>query len=73
MAESRIEWTEMTWNPVTGCTKVSAGCKYCYAEVMARRLQAMGIQKYRHGFRVTTHEDALHAPYGCRRLYLSIR
>lgn len=63
MAQSSIEWTEMTWNPVTGCTKVSAGCKYCYAEVMARRLQAMGIQKYKDGFRVTTHEDALNAPY----------
>jgi protein gp37 len=64
MAESRIEWTEMTWNPVTGCTKVSAGCKYCYAEVMAKRLQAMGIQKYGDGFQVRTHEEALHAPYG---------
>ncbi len=39
---SKIEWTEQTWNPVTGCTKVSPGCKYCYAEVMAKRLQAMG-------------------------------
>jgi protein gp37 len=63
MAESRIEWTEMTWNPVTGCTKISAGCKYCYAEVMARRLQAMGIEKYKDGFAIRTHEDTLNDPY----------
>jgi protein gp37 len=48
---SRIEWTESTWNPVVGCTKVSAGCKHCYAEVMARRLQAMGVPGYESGFR----------------------
>jgi protein gp37 len=47
MAQSSIEWTEMTWNPTTGCDKISAGCKYCYAEVMARRLKAMGIDKYK--------------------------
>jgi protein gp37 len=63
MAQSSIEWTEMTWNPVTGCTKISAGCKYCYAEVMARRLHAMGVEKYKDGFAVRTHENALHAPY----------
>jgi protein gp37 len=63
MAQSSIEWTEMTWNPVTGCTKISAGCKYCYAEVMARRLHAMGIEKYRNGFKLTLHEDALQIPY----------
>jgi protein gp37 len=48
---SRIEWTEATWNPVVGCTKLSAGCKHCYAETMARRLQAMGVPGYEHGFR----------------------
>lgn len=48
---SRIEWTESTWNPVVGCTKLSAGCKHCYAETMARRLQAMGVAGYEHGFR----------------------
>jgi protein gp37 len=48
---SKIEWTEATWNPVVGCTKLSAGCKHCYAEVMARRLQAMGAPGYEHGFR----------------------
>lgn len=48
---SSIEWTERTWNPVVGCTKLSAGCKHCYAETMARRLQAMGVPGYEHGFR----------------------
>src|SRR6476620_11323548 len=63
MAQSSIEWTEMTWNPTTGCEKVSAGCKYCYAEVMTIRLQAMGIEKYKDGFKVRFHEDALTIPY----------
>lgn len=49
--KSKIEWTEATWNPVVGCTKLSAGCKHCYAEVMARRLQAMGVPGYEQGFR----------------------
>jgi len=64
MAQSSIEWTELTWNPTTGCTKISAGCKYCYAEVMAKRLQAMGVEKYKDAFKVRTHEDALNIPYG---------
>ena len=55
---SSIEWTEMTWNPVTGCTKVSQGCKRCYAERMAKRLTAMGSDRYRNGFKVTLHPDA---------------
>lgn len=63
MAQSSIEWTEMTWNPTTGCTKVSAGCKYCYAEVMARRLHAMGIEKYKNNFKLSIHEDAIDIPY----------
>lgn len=63
MAQSSIEWTEMTWNPTTGCNKISAGCKFCYAEVMARRLQAMGIDKYKDGFKLRLHEDALNVPY----------
>jgi protein gp37 len=63
MAQSSIEWTEMTWNPTTGCDKISAGCKHCYAEVMARRLQAMGVPKYKDGFQLRIHEDALHVPY----------
>ncbi len=63
MAQSHIEWTEMTWNPTTGCTKISAGCKFCYAEVMAKRLQAMGIEKYKKGFKLALHDDALQIPY----------
>ena len=64
MAQSSIEWTEMTWNPTTGCTKVSQGCKYCYAEVMTRRLQAMGIEKYKEGFHVVrTQPEELLRPY----------
>jgi protein gp37 len=59
---SSIEWTEMTWNPVTGCTKVSQGCKRCYAERMAKRLTAMGSERYRNGFKVTLHPDLLDVP-----------
>jgi protein gp37 len=59
---SNIEWTEMTWNPVTGCTKISQGCKNCYAERMTKRLTAMGSERYRNGFRVTLHPDSLDAP-----------
>lgn len=64
MASSSIEWTEMTWNPTTGCTKISAGCKFCYAEVMSKRLLAMGVDKYSNGFELTTHESALNIPNG---------
>jgi protein gp37 len=60
--KSNIEWTEMTWNPVTGCTKISQGCKHCYAERMAKRLTAMGSDRYRNGFRVTLHPDLLDVP-----------
>lgn len=63
MAQSSIEWTEMTWNPVTGCNKISAGCKFCYAEVMTKRLKAMGVEKYKDGFEIRTHDDALGIPY----------
>ena len=63
MAESSIEWTEMTWNPTTGCTKISDGCKHCYAEVMSKRLKAMGVEKYSKNFKLTTHEDELNTPY----------
>jgi len=59
---SKIEWTEATWNPVTGCSKVSAGCAHCYAERLALRLQAMGNPRYRNGFRVTLHADLLDLP-----------
>jgi protein gp37 len=67
MAQSNIEWTEMTWNPVTGCTKISPGCKYCYAEVMAKRLKAMGVLKYKDGFKLSLHEDALLIPYSWKK------
>lgn len=60
--KSSIEWTENTWNPVTGCTKISPGCKFCYAERMAYRLQAMGMESYRNGFKITLQEHALEFP-----------
>ena len=67
MAQSNIEWTEMTWNPTTGCNKISAGCKFCYAEVMSRRLKAMGQEKYKHGFKLTVHPNALETPYDWKK------
>lgn len=63
MATTKIEWTESTWNPITGCTKITSGCKYCYAEVMARRLQAMGQEKYKVGFELALHHNTLEEPY----------
>ena len=63
MAESSIEWTELTWNPTTGCDKLSAGCKFCYAEVMSRRLQAMGVEKYKDNFKLRIHDSELDTPY----------
>src|SRR2546423_13168084 len=63
MAQSSIEWTEQTWNPTTGCDKVSAGCKYCYAEIMSRRLHAMGLEKYKNGFKLSLHPESLMIPY----------
>ena len=59
---SSIEWTEATWNPVTGCSKVSPGCKHCYAERLAVRLRAMGNPRYRNGFAVTLHPDQVTLP-----------
>ncbi len=60
--KSGIEWTEATWNPSTGCTKVSAACKHCYAERLALRLQKMGVKKYRNGFKLTMHYEELEKP-----------
>lgn len=60
--QSSIEWTESTWNPVSGCTKISAGCANCYAERMAKRLKAMGQPRYVNGFKVTLHPEALDEP-----------
>ena len=60
--KSNIEWTEFTWNPATGCTKISPGCKHCYAEVMAERLQAMGAPGYENGFKLQLQPDRLSQP-----------
>ncbi len=65
--KSSIEWTESTWNPLTGCTKISPGCQHCYAERMAKRLQAMGQPNYANGFRLTLHEHVLAAPLGWKK------
>jgi protein gp37 len=65
--KSAIEWTESTWNPVTGCTKISQGCKFCYAEKMAKRLQAMGQANYRDGFRLTLQPQMLELPLRWKR------
>jgi protein gp37 len=62
LTQSSIEWTNATWNPVTGCSKISPGCDHCYADRMAKRLQAMGVHKYRNGFNVTIHPESLDAP-----------
>lgn len=62
MRTTKIEWTERTWNPVTGCSKQSEGCTFCYAEAMAKRLKAMGNNKYTNGFSVTLHYDLLNKP-----------
>ena len=62
MQLSKIEWTEITWNPTTGCNKVSAGCKNCYAESFSKRLKGMGIEKYKNGFKLTLHPDVLQFP-----------
>lgn len=67
MAISKIEWTEMTWNPTTGCTKISPGCKNCYAENMSSRLQAMGVEKYKNGFELTLHPNELNKPYNWKK------
>ncbi|MDD5228502.1 MAG: phage Gp37/Gp68 family protein [Methylococcales bacterium] len=61
-AKSKIEWTEQTWNPVTGCTKISAGCKHCYAETMAKRLQAMNVKGYENGFNLSILPERLLEP-----------
>lgn len=67
MSTSKIEWTDASWNPITGCTKISSGCQHCYAEVMARRLCAMRVDKYKNGFQVTLHEDCLDEPVKWRK------
>ena len=59
---SKIEWTEATWNPITGCTKISQGCEHCYAATLAKRLKAMGNVRYKNEFAVTVHEDLFEKP-----------
>lgn len=63
MSKTSIEWSEMTWNPVTGCTHISDGCKFCYAGPWSERLQAMGVQKYEDGFKVRIHPHELERPF----------
>lgn len=65
--KSSIEWTESTWNPLTGCTKISPGCKHCYAERMAKRLHAMGQPNYVNGFKLTLHPQSLEIPLGWKK------
>ena len=65
--KSNIEWTEATWNPVTGCTKISPGCKHCYAERMSLRLQAMGQRNYTNGFDLTLHNRMLEKPLSWKK------
>ncbi|MEI3422559.1 MAG: DUF5131 family protein [Butyricimonas faecihominis] len=67
MKTTKIEWTDRTWNPVTGCTQKSEGCRNCYAKTMALRLQGMGQAKYKDGFKVTLQEDVLTEPKGWRQ------
>lgn len=62
MSKTSIVWTNYTWNPVTGCTKHSEGCRHCYAEVMAKRLKGMGQKRYANGFELTLHPEALNEP-----------
>ena len=64
---SGIEWTHASWNPLTGCDRLSAGCRHCYAEAMALRLQAMGQPRYEHGFRLTLHPESLDLPTHWRK------
>lgn len=64
---SKIEWTETTWNPVSGCTKISEGCKNCYAMQFANRLQRMGVEKYKDGFQLTLHPNILLEPYSWKK------
>jgi len=67
MSKSKIEWTGSTWNPTTGCTKLSSGCQNCYACSMARRLKAMGIKKYANGFDLALHPSVLNEPYNWKK------
>ena len=65
--KSKISWTETTWNPITGCSKISQGCKYCYAESKAKELQSIGNPRYRNGFKITLHHDLIDVPRHWRK------
>ena len=69
MRTTKIEWTDKTWNPITGCTKHSSGCLHCYAETMSRRLKAMGLKKYENGLNLTLHEDSLNEPFAWNKAH----
>lgn len=69
MKTTKIEWTDKTWNPITGCTKFSSGCAHCYAETMSRRLYAMGVEKYTNGFKLTLHEGCLNEPLAWKKTH----
>lgn len=69
MKTTKIEWTDKTWNPITGCTKHSNGCLHCYAETMSRRLHAMGVVKYENGFILTLHTDCLNEPLAWKKAH----
>jgi len=67
MTQSKIEWTEKTWNPTTGCSKISPGCANCYAETLSNRLKAMGVEKYKNGFELTVHPLEIEKPYNWKK------
>lgn len=69
MKTTKIEWTDKTWNPIIGCTKFSAGCAHCYAEVMSRLLHAMGVEKYANEFKLALHEDCLDEPLAWKKAH----
>jgi len=70
MAYSNIEWTEFSWNPVTGCTKISSGCSNCYAQRMAKRLKAMGVKRYNSGFNLSIHPDLIAVPLRLKKPHI---
>lgn len=69
MKSTKIEWTDKTWNPITGCTKYSTGCQHCYAETMSHRLKAMGLEKYANGFNLTLHEENINEPKAWKKTH----
>jgi protein gp37 len=67
MSKTSIEWSQLVWNPTTGCTKISQGCKYCYAAILSNRLKAMGQKKYKNNFKFTIHPEELKRPYSWKK------